>query len=100
MTARTALSWKITPPAAPESSGSSPNRSTASSRPATATAPRFAGFPIYPARPRSKSSKGGLQALGLYDQQPTALDGSTELDPAVNVAINGKFGLAAVGAAG
>ncbi len=40
-----------------------------------------------------------MQALGLYDNQPGAAE-DTAVDHALLTAVNGKFGLVAIGTAG
>lgn len=41
-----------------------------------------------------------MQALGLYDKEPSKPESEAEIDKAMVSAVNGKFGLIAVGTAG
>ena len=57
---------------------------------------RFVGQLLYPAQPRTPSDTvGGAESLGLVEDN--AQDGEDQLDPALEVAINPRFGLVAVG---
>jgi hypothetical protein len=54
---------------------------------------------IYPPQPRKDPSTSGLQALGLYEKDAEVAQPDSDLDKAVTAAVNGKFGLIAVGTA-
>jgi hypothetical protein len=61
---------------------------------------KFTGVAINPPQPRKDPSTSGLQALGLYEREAEAAQSTADLDKAVTAAVNGKFGLIAVGTAG
>lgn len=61
---------------------------------------KFTGVAIYPPQPRKDPAASGLQALGLYEKDAEAAQSTADLDKAVTAAVNGKFGLVAVGTAG
>jgi hypothetical protein len=54
---------------------------------------------IDPPQPRKDPSTSGLQALGLYEKDAEVAQPDSDLDKAVTAAVNGKFGLIAVGTA-
>lgn len=68
-------------------------------------APRFVGHLLYPAAPRArpKDQVGGMESLGLLERAVSA-DGRADgdagediIDRAVQVAVNPRFGMVAVG---
>lgn len=59
---------------------------------------RYVGQLLYPPPPRNtavRGTVGGAESLGLIEDKPQ--DGDDQLDPAVEVSVNPRFGLVAVG---
>lgn len=63
--------------------------------------PKYTGHLLYPAPPRPKADvSNGMEALGLLERRSSRRvsgEKEEELDPAVHVAVNPRFGLVAVG---
>ena len=64
--------------------------------------PKYTGQLLYPAPPRPKDTSSGMEALGLLERRGSrSVSGErAELDPAVHVTVNPRFGLVAVGTQG
>jgi hypothetical protein len=64
--------------------------------------PKYTGQLLYPAPPRPKDTSSGMEALGLLERRGsrTVSGEKEELDPAVHVTVNPRFGLVAVGTQG
>jgi hypothetical protein len=64
--------------------------------------PKYTGQLLYPTPPRPKDTSSGMEALGLLERRGSrSVSGEKEeLDPAVHVTVNPRFGLVAVGTQG
>jgi hypothetical protein len=64
--------------------------------------PKYTGQLLYPAPPRPKDTSSGMEALGLLERRRsrTVSGEKEELDQALHVAVNPRFGLVAVGTVG
>jgi hypothetical protein len=64
--------------------------------------PKYTGQLLYPALPRPKDPSSGMEALGLLERRGSRSVSREmeELDPAVHVTVNPRFGLVAVGTQG